>query len=100
MVTVGLFIKVEAKPGKVAEVEAMLKTAVEAVRREEKAVCWFGLRLGPTTFAVYDAFADDEDRQAHLAANSAALREAGAELFAAPPTVEHVDIVASLLPEK
>jgi hypothetical protein len=52
----------------------------------------------PTTFAVYDAFADEEDRRAHLEANGEALRAAGAELFAAPPTIEHVDVVASLLP--
>lgn len=100
MVSVGLFIKVEAKPDKAAEVETMLKAAVEAVRQEGKAVCWFGLRLGPTTFAVYDAFADEEDRRAHLEANGEALRKAGADLFAAPPTVEHIDVVASLLPEK
>ena len=96
MVSVGLFVKVEAKPDKAAEVEAMLQAAVEAVRQEGRAVCWFALRLGPTTFAVYDAFADEADRRAHLEANAEALRAAGA----APPTVEHVDVVASLLPGK
>jgi quinol monooxygenase YgiN len=98
MITVGLLIRVEAKPDKVAEVEAALKSAVAPVRAEGKAVVWFGLRLGPTTFAIYDAFANDDDRQAHLKANFEALRAAGAELFAEPPTVEHIDIVASLIP--
>lgn len=77
MVTVGLFIRVEAKPDKVEDVEATLKSVVDQVRAEGKAVAWFGLRLGPTTFAVYDAFANDADRQAHLEANGEALRRAG-----------------------
>ncbi|GAA4627681.1 antibiotic biosynthesis monooxygenase [Actinoallomurus vinaceus] len=98
MVTVGLFIRVEAKPDKVAEVEETLKEVVDIVRKEGKAVVWFALRLGPTTFAIYDAFADDADRQAHLEANGPALREAGAELFVESPSIDHIDVVAALLP--
>ena len=97
-VTVGLFIRVEAKPDKAAEVEEKFKQVVDLVREEGKAVAWFALRLGPTTFAIYDAFSDDADRQAHLEASLPALRAAGAELFAEPPTVEHIDVVAALLP--
>ncbi|MEV0398798.1 antibiotic biosynthesis monooxygenase [Actinoallomurus sp. NPDC050550] len=98
MVTVGLFIRVEAKPDKVAEVEEKLKEVVDIVRKEGKAVVWFALRLGPTTFAIYDAFADDADRKAHLEANGPALREAGAELFVGSPSIDHIDVVAALLP--
>lgn len=98
MVTVGLFIRVEAKPDKVQEVEERFKVVLDIVRAEGKAVAWFALRLGPTTFAIYDAFANDADRQAHLAANLPALRAAGEELFTGPPVVEHIDVVASLLP--
>lgn len=98
MVTVGLFIRVEARPDKVDEVEARFKDVVEIVREEGKAVVWFALRLGPTTFAIYDAFADVADRRAHLEANLPALRAAGADLFAEPPTVEHIDVVAGLIP--
>ena len=82
MVTVGLFIRVEARPDKADEVEERFKDVVEIVRKEGKAVVWFALRLGPTTFAIYDAFADDADRRAHLEANLPALRAAGADLFA------------------
>ncbi|NUR99461.1 MAG: antibiotic biosynthesis monooxygenase [Kribbellaceae bacterium] len=92
------FIRVEAKPDRVTEVEAKLKEVVDIVRAEGKAVVWFALRLGPTSFAIYDAFVNDEDRQAHLAANGPALRAAGAELFVEEPDVRHVDVVASLLP--
>jgi quinol monooxygenase YgiN len=98
VVTKGLFIRVEAKPDKVEEVEERFKQVVDIVRKEGKAAAWFALRLGPTTFAIYDAFYNDADRQAHLDANGPALRTAGAELFAEPPTVEHIDVVASLLP--
>src|SRR5437879_115847 len=98
MVNVGLLIRVETRPDKAEEFEARLRSVVDIVRAEGKAVVWFGLRLGPTSFAIYDAFANDEDRQAHLDANFESLRKAGEGLFAGPPTVERIDVVASLIP--
>ncbi|MEV5747069.1 antibiotic biosynthesis monooxygenase [Actinoallomurus sp. NPDC052308] len=96
MVTTGLLIRVEAKPDKVPEVEALLKSAVDHVRQEGLAVIWSALRLGPTTFAVFDAFVDEADRQAHLDAHGDALRNA--ELFAGSPSIEHVDVITAKLP--
>jgi quinol monooxygenase YgiN len=98
MVTVGLFIRIEAKPDRVAEVEERFAQVVEVVREEGKAVAWFASRLGPTTFTIYDVFDTEADRQAHLDANGPALRAAGADLFTEPPTIQHVDVVAGLLP--
>ncbi|HWD79043.1 MAG TPA: antibiotic biosynthesis monooxygenase [Kribbella sp.] len=98
MVTVGLLIRIEARPGRADEVEARFKEVVDIVRAEAKAVAWFALRLGPTSFAIYDVFANDDDRQAHLDANGPALRAAGADLFVDEPEVQYVDVVASLLP--
>jgi quinol monooxygenase YgiN len=99
MVTVGLLIRIEAKPDKVAEVEAMLKSALDHVRTEAWTVVWFALRLGPTTFGIFDASVDEASRQAHLDANVEALRGAAAvELFAASPSIEHVDVIAAKLP--
>jgi len=98
MVKLGLFIRIEAEPDKVEEVEARFKQVVDIVREEGKAVAWFALRLGPTTFAIYDAFTNEDDRQAHLAANLPALRAAGADLFVEQPTVQHIDVIAALLP--
>ena len=98
MVNVGFLIRVEAKPDKVPEVEAMLKSAVDHVRKEGLAVVWFALRLGPTTFAIFDAFVDEAGREAHWEANGKTLRgEAAAELFAGSPSVERVDVVATKL---
>jgi quinol monooxygenase YgiN len=99
MLTVGFLIRVEAKPDRVAEVEAMLKSAVDHVREEGLAVVWFGLRLGPTTFAIFDAFADEADREGHWDANGATLSSAAAaELFAESASVERVEVVAAMLP--
>jgi quinol monooxygenase YgiN len=99
MLSVGFLIRVEAKPDRVAEVEAMLKSAVDHVRAEGQAVVWFGLRLGPTTFAIFDAFADEAGRDAHWAANGATLTgPAAAELFAESAAIERVDVVAAMLP--
>ncbi|WP_345676447.1 putative quinol monooxygenase [Yinghuangia aomiensis] len=93
----GLFIRVEVKPDKVSEFEAKLKTVVDIVRAEGLAAAWFGLRTGPTSFAIFDVFANDEDRQAHLAANFEALRSIGAELFVGEPVVDHIDVSAAML---
>lgn len=98
MVSTGLLVQVEARPDKVPEVEAMLKSVVDRVREEGLAVVWFALRLGPTSFAIFDAFTSDADRDAHLRANGDALRAAGAELFTGSPSVERVDVVAAKLP--
>jgi quinol monooxygenase YgiN len=99
MLSLGFLIRVEAKPDRVAEVEAMLKSAADHVRKEGLAVVWFGLRVGPTTFAIFDAFTDEADRQAHWDANGATLSgAAAAELFAESASVERVEVVAALLP--
>jgi quinol monooxygenase YgiN len=97
MVKVGLFVRVEAKPGREAEVEDALKATLAQVEQEPATTVWLAVRLGPSTFAVVDAFAGDAGRQAHLEAGRAGLsRIAG--LFAQPPTIEYTDIVAAKIP--
>lgn len=99
MVTVGLIIKIEAKPDRTDEVEARMKAAAEKVRAEGLSAAWFTVRLGPTSFANFDVFENEADRDAHFAANFEALRAATAELFTSEPTVEYFDVVATTLPE-
>ncbi len=65
-VTVGLFVTLKAKPGKEAEVEQFLKNALPLANQEEATTVWYALRLNSSTFGIYDAFADDSGRQAHL----------------------------------
>jgi len=99
VVTVGLFVRLEAKTGKQDDVAAFLSGAVSAVRAEPATIAWFALRLGPTTFGIFDAFPDESGRQAHLAGRvAAALMASAPELLADPPVIEKVDILANLLP--
>jgi quinol monooxygenase YgiN len=98
MITAGLFIRVEGRPGKAADIEVLLKSAADRVREEGLAVAWFALRLSPAEYVIFDVFTSEADRDAHLQANAAALRAAGGELFAAPPSIEYTDVLAAVLP--
>ena len=98
-VTVALFVRLEAKPGKEADVAEFLRGGLPIVQDEPATVAWFGIQLGPSTFGIFDAFPDDAGRQAHLqGAVAAALGEKGDELFAQPPSIEPCDVLASKLP--
>jgi quinol monooxygenase YgiN len=99
MVTVALFVRLEARPGKEAEVEAFLRAGLPLVEAEPATTAWFGIRLGPTTFGIFDAFPDDAGRRAHLTGRvAAALGEKASELFVVPPRIEQVDVLAAKLP--
>lgn len=100
MVNVGLLVRIEAKPDKLDEVESMLRAALAQVRQETATTAWFALRLGPTTFGVFDAFPDEAGRQAHLEAGAGALRAAAPALFTETPAIEYVDVIAAKLPGK
>lgn len=98
-VTVGIVARMDAKPGKEGEVQAFLEGAKALVDQEPATTTWFAFRIGPGTFGIFDAFADDAGRQAHLDGKVAsALNEKAAELFTQAPTIEKVDILASKLP--
>ena len=99
MVKVALFVRLEAKPGKEKEVESFLMSGLPIVMEESATTAWFGIRLGPTTFGIFDAFPDEAGRQAHLSGKvAAALMAKAGELFSAPPSIEKVDILAAKLP--
>lgn len=98
MVTVGLFVRLEAKAGKEAAVDALLRGAVSLAQAEPATIAWFALRLGPSTFGIFDAFPDESGRRAHLAGRIAAsLMAQAAELLAESPAIEEVDILAAKL---
>jgi quinol monooxygenase YgiN len=99
MITVGLFVRLQAKPGKEADVESFLKQGVSMANQETATPIWCALRLGPSTFGVFDAFADETGRSAHLSGPIAvALKANAADLLAEPPQIEHVDILGAKLP--
>ena len=100
MVTVGLLVRLLAKPGKEAEVEGFLEGGLSLVEEEPATIAWFAIRLGPSEFGIFDAFPDDAGRQAHLAGRVAeALMAQAPELLAQPPVIEPVDVLAAKLPE-
>jgi quinol monooxygenase YgiN len=91
----GLFVRLEAKPGKERAVRDFLVSGLDLTNQETGTPIWFALQLSPSTFGVFDAFTSDEDRQAHLAGNMAkALMSRVEELLAKPPSVEPVDVLA------
>jgi quinol monooxygenase YgiN len=99
MVTTALFVRLEAKPGKEAEVESFLRGGLPLVDEEPATVAWFGIRLGPTTFGIFDAFPDEAGRQAHLSGRvAAALMAKASQLFAQPPVIEKAEVLAAKLP--
>ena len=94
-----LFVRLEAKAGKENEVAKFLRDGQGLVAQEPATIAWFGIRLGPTTFAIFDAFPDDAGRDAHLSGKVAnALMEKAPELLAEPPKIEKADVLADRLP--
>lgn len=97
-VKLGLLVRLESKPGKEAEIEKFLQGGLALVQEEPATTLWFALRLGQSTFGIFDAFTDETGRQAHLAGKVAkALFAAAPELFSQAPIVEQVEIIASKL---
>jgi quinol monooxygenase YgiN len=93
--TLSLLARLEAKPGKEGEVEALLRSALALAIEEPNTVHWFALRLGPSTFGIFDTFPDETARQAHLDGRiAAALMAKAPELLAKPPVIEKVELLA------
>ena len=100
MVTKALFVRLEAKAGKEDAVERFLKEAVPAVQAERDTPAWFAIRMGPSTFAIFDAFPDEAGRQAHLGGQvAAALMKRAPELLAESPHIDRADVLAEKLPQ-
>jgi quinol monooxygenase YgiN len=101
MVNVGLLVRLEAKSGREAQAESFLKAGLAMVQEEPATIAWFAIRLGPSTFGIFDAFPDDSGRQAHLAGRVAARLVAMApELLSSPPSIEMADVLAAKLPRQ
>jgi quinol monooxygenase YgiN len=98
MVKVALLARLLARPGKEAEVAALLTGALPLAQAEPATTVWFALRLGPAEFGIFDAFPDEAGRKAHLdGAIAAALMGKAEELLAFPPEINPVDVLAAKL---
>ena len=95
---VGLFVRLEAKPGKENEVAKLLEAGLAMAKQEATTPLWFALRLGPTTFGVFDSFADEAGRQTHMNGPIANAIKASVELFAKAPSIEPLEVLGSKQP--
>ncbi len=94
MIKYALFARLEARPGKEAEVRQFLEAGLAMAREEKTTPIWFALRLAPGSFGIFDAFEDEAGRQAHLAGPIAqALMAKAPELFAQPPAIEQIEVL-------
>ena len=99
MVNVALYVRLDAKPGKENDVENFLRGGLAIVEQEPATIAWFAIRMGPSTFGIFDAFPDDAGRQAHLSGKvAAALMAKAPELLAKAPVIEKIDVLAAKLP--
>lgn len=99
MVQVGLYVRLEARPDKGEELESFLKQGLELANAETTTPVWFAVKFSATSFAIFDAFADDSGRKAHLDGPiAAALMAKADDLLANPPSIEHFDVVGAKLP--
>ncbi len=99
MVNVGLMVRLEAKPGKEIDVESFLRDQLTFAQGEPETTAWFAMRLGPQTFAIFDAFPNESGREAHLSGQIAEeLKSIAPSLLAKPPTIEKIDVLAAKIP--
>jgi quinol monooxygenase YgiN len=101
MSKVALYVPLEAKPGKEKALADFLKSAVPLVNGEPGTVSWFAIQNGPSSFAIFDTFDDENGRNAHLGGPvAAALMAKADELLAKPPAIHKIDVLADKLPGK
>lgn len=98
MVTVGLLVTLQAKPGKEKELGEFLASALPLAEAEPETAAWFAVKIDDATFAIFDAFPDAGGRQAHLDGPiAAALMGRADELLASGPDIKPVEVLAAKL---
>ena len=98
MVRVGLLVRFDAVPGKEEEVARFLERALPLVNDEPATLVWHAIRLGPSTFGIFDAFPDETGREAHLNGKVAEALLGSVGELVQQPTIEQVDVLASKTP--
>ena len=96
MEAIGLLVTLQARPGREADAETFLKSAQPLAVHEKATLKWYAIKVGPGKFGIFDTFANEQGRNAHLTGEIAKRLGAQAnELFAVPPQVEKVEVLAS-----
>lgn len=65
MTKLALYVPREAMRGKVEEAAAFIRSVLPFVDEEEGTTAWLELQAGPASFAIFDAFPDEEARTVH-----------------------------------
>jgi quinol monooxygenase YgiN len=100
MEELGILALLQAKPGKEAAVEEFLKSAQPLALQEQGTIRWYAFKVGPSMFGIFDTFADEKGRAAHLNGDIAkALLANAEELLSTQPQIEMVQILASKPPK-
>lgn len=96
-----LYVELEAKPGKEQEVASFLASALHMIDDEPQTTAWFAMRMGPRTFGIFDAFPNESGREAHLNGKVATqMMSKASQLFAKPPEIHKMDVLADKLPHR
>ncbi len=96
MVKKGIFVKLVAKAGKEADVEAFLNSGLALVNDEPLTVTWYAVKFSENTFGIFDTFDGEEGRDAHLNGKVAeTLMANAAALLAETPNIQKIDILAA-----
>jgi quinol monooxygenase YgiN len=99
MVKLGLLARLEAKPGKEAELSQFLEEALVLASQADYDIAWFAFKIGASTFGIFDVFVDEAGRQSHLNGPIAAqLMARASELLAEAPKIDPIDVIAAKLP--
>ncbi|HEX3120238.1 MAG TPA: antibiotic biosynthesis monooxygenase [Candidatus Acidoferrum sp.] len=96
MEKLAIWAYLEAKPGKEKEVEEFLKSAQPLAEKESQTVAWYAVKIGPSQFGIFDTFADEAGRNAHISGDIAkALFAKAKDLLAKDPQIHKPEILAS-----
>jgi len=99
MPKLAIWAELEAKPGKEEEVANFLKSAQPLAEKEQGTITWYAMRLGGPKFGIFDTFADEKGRDAHITGDIAkALFARAQELFAKEPVIHKLELLAAKVP--
>ena len=94
-VTLGILALLQARPGKGGELAAFLKAGRDLAVAEEGTVTWYAFQISDTSYGIFDTFATDDARTAHINGQiPAALAQVSADLLARAPDIRPVNVLA------
>ena len=96
MAQLALYAHMKARPGKEKDVEAFLKSALPMARDEKGTLTWYAFEEDSGSYGIFDTFDTEQARQAHLDGPIAkALMARASELFAEPPAIHKIRVLAN-----